>query len=424
MCCPLSLDSPGALSHCALHPEVQVEYLARDWRPAPALTHRPCLLLPSFHTPSYAGFYPQLRYQVGNTYGRTTAQLLTDPSVQKSPCSVLSPISKPKFVEDFSKSQPPPVPCRDLAEPYVPHYTGEPRPAARPLAPSPLCSRCPVHTGLKPFKNFEILGPFSPPEEKAEGPPGAESDSWQVPLPPGFMPYPPYPPCPPGRKVDSGDLGHPGLRLAYGEEAWRDPIPLREAPGQYQVMGTLGPASPQRDPVRGGVGDLPPSVPAVPLQEGRVPQPRRRRAGDPRRRQVPEAAPAGSPQPGPTQGHLRWVPGLGRRTPHKAAGAQQEDESKVCPCFLKAGSTQKPTPMWPQHGGAHVYGMDFPGLGAVGHQTSSFPGYAGFIPRYAWVMGTNYRNGVTQAMDEFDKSQVQGQQPWPRPLGLAPHSPA
>lgn len=80
---------------------------------------------PSSSLCSYAGFYPQLRYQVGNTYGRTTAQLLTDPSVQKSPCSVLSPISKPKFIEDFSKPKPPWIPCRDLTEPYVPHYTGE-----------------------------------------------------------------------------------------------------------------------------------------------------------------------------------------------------------------------------------------------------------------------------------------------------------
>lgn len=44
--------------------------------------------------------------------------------------------------------------------------------------------------------------------------------------------------------------------------------------------------------------------------------------------------------------------------------------------------------------------------------TSSSPGYAGFIPRFAWVMGVNYRTGVTQAMDEFDKSQVGGHQPW------------
>ena len=85
---------------------------------------------------SYAGFYPQLRYQVGNTYGRTTAQLLTDASVQKSPCSVLSPIAKPKFIEDFSKSKPPFTPCHELTEPYVPQYTSKPPPPAhRPCSP-------------------------------------------------------------------------------------------------------------------------------------------------------------------------------------------------------------------------------------------------------------------------------------------------
>ena len=44
---------------------------------------------------------------MGDTYGRTTAQLLTDPSVQKSPCSVLAPVAKPKFIEDFSIPEPP-----------------------------------------------------------------------------------------------------------------------------------------------------------------------------------------------------------------------------------------------------------------------------------------------------------------------------
>lgn len=73
-----------------------------------------------------------MRYQVGNTYGRTTARLLTDPSVPKSPCSVLSPIAKPRF-EDFSKPKTPFIPCRDLSEPDVPHYTGE-LPAHKPCA--------------------------------------------------------------------------------------------------------------------------------------------------------------------------------------------------------------------------------------------------------------------------------------------------
>ncbi|KAF6124210.1 family with sequence similarity 166 member A [Phyllostomus discolor] len=164
------------------------------------------------YVPGYAGFYPQLRYQVGDTYGRTTGRLLTDPSVQKSPCSVLSPISKPKFIEDFSKSKPPFVPCRDLGEPYIPHYTG-----------------------LKPYKDFEILGRFSPQDGAAEGPPGMEKISRQVPLPAGFMPYPPYPLCPPGKKTDSKDLGHPGLRLAYGEEGWKSAARTDEAPEQYQL---------------------------------------------------------------------------------------------------------------------------------------------------------------------------------------------
>ncbi|XP_051694866.1 ciliary microtubule inner protein 2A isoform X2 [Oryctolagus cuniculus] len=233
----------------------------------------------------YAGFYPQLRYQVGNTYGRTTAQLLTDPSVRKSPCSVLSPISKPKFIEDFSKSKPPLVPCRDLIEPYIPHYTG-----------------------LQPYKNFEILGRLPPQEAGAEEPPAAQNVSRHVPLPAGSMPYFPYPPCPPGRKVDSRDWGHPGLRLAYGEEAWRNPAPLHEAPGQYQLYHC------------------------------------RRDEGLPRAR------------------HLET---------------------------LDVDRFQR----LPQ--------LDHPNL----IQRKAISGYAGFVPRFAWVMGMNYRDGVTQALDEFDKTQ-------------------
>lgn len=203
----------------------------------PACAHRPFLC-------SYAGFYPQLRYQVGRTYGRTTAQLLTDPSVLKSPCSVLSPLTKPKFIEDFSESKPPLIPCRDLTEPYIPHYTGglpptAPRPAPPSLLPTVTHGRL-VPTGLKPYKNFENLGPFSPQEADAEGPPGVENTSKQVVLPAGVMPFYPYPPCPPGRKGVSRDFGHPGLRLAYGEEGWKSTTPVHKAPGQYQVTETLG----------------------------------------------------------------------------------------------------------------------------------------------------------------------------------------
>lgn len=96
-----------------------------------------------------------------------------------------------------------------------------------------------VPTGLKPYKNFENLGQFSPQEADAEGLPGVEHTSKQVSLPAGFMPFYPYPPCPPGRKGDSRDFGHPGLRLAYGEEGWKSTTPVHKAPGQYQVTETL-----------------------------------------------------------------------------------------------------------------------------------------------------------------------------------------
>ncbi|GAB5580269.1 protein FAM166A isoform X1 [Prionailurus iriomotensis] len=268
---------------------------------------------------SYAGFYPQLRYQVGNTYGRTTAQLLTDPSVRKSPCSVLSPISKPKFIEDFSKSKPPLIPCRDLTEPYIPHYTG-----------------------LKPYKNFEILGRFPPQEVNAqEGPSGAENVSRQVLRPAGFMPYPPYPPCPPGRKGDSRDFGHPGLRLAYGEEGWKSTTPVHEAPERAQLYHCRRDEHP------------PPAHQQETLDVGRF-------------HRLPQLD----------------HPNLIQR---KAISGWDTPAHPLPPGPIRKLTFREGAP------------TDFPDI----------PGdsYAGFVPRFAWVMGVNYCDGVTQAMDEFDKNQ-------------------
>ncbi|NXU50486.1 F166A protein, partial [Turnix velox] len=52
---------------------------------------------------SYMGFVPQFNYQFGETYGRTTHRLLTDPTIQKSCLPVLAPLHKQKLVEDFSR---------------------------------------------------------------------------------------------------------------------------------------------------------------------------------------------------------------------------------------------------------------------------------------------------------------------------------
>ncbi|NXY74500.1 F166A protein, partial [Glareola pratincola] len=51
---------------------------------------------------SYKGFVPQYNYQFGDTFGRTTYRLLTDPGARRSPRPVLAPLHKQKSVEDVS----------------------------------------------------------------------------------------------------------------------------------------------------------------------------------------------------------------------------------------------------------------------------------------------------------------------------------
>ncbi|XP_009992646.1 PREDICTED: protein FAM166A [Chaetura pelagica] len=55
-----------------------------------------------YHIPGYEGFIPQYNYRFGETFGRTTHRLLTDPEVVRSPRSLLAPVHKQKFIEDFS----------------------------------------------------------------------------------------------------------------------------------------------------------------------------------------------------------------------------------------------------------------------------------------------------------------------------------
>ncbi|NXY47635.1 F166A protein, partial [Ceuthmochares aereus] len=52
---------------------------------------------------SYEGFVPQYKYQFGESFGRTTHNLLTDPAVRKSPRSLLAPLPEQKVDEDSQK---------------------------------------------------------------------------------------------------------------------------------------------------------------------------------------------------------------------------------------------------------------------------------------------------------------------------------
>ncbi|XP_014376047.2 protein FAM166A isoform X2 [Alligator sinensis] len=113
-CCLTSLSPVSALRELTIH--------STNAMTAP---QRHSLFNPEPHyIPGYGGFYPQFRYQIGETYGKTTSHLLTDPSIQKSLCSVLAPLVKPKFLKDFSDIKHPLNQMLDRDKSYIPGYTG------------------------------------------------------------------------------------------------------------------------------------------------------------------------------------------------------------------------------------------------------------------------------------------------------------
>ncbi|XP_072208979.1 ciliary microtubule inner protein 2A [Excalfactoria chinensis] len=69
------------------------------------------------HIPGYEGFLPQYNYQFGETYGKTTYRLMTDPHIRRSPRSVLAPLCKTRFIEDFSGTQ-------HGLQPFLPAHSG------------------------------------------------------------------------------------------------------------------------------------------------------------------------------------------------------------------------------------------------------------------------------------------------------------
>ncbi|XP_029467767.1 protein FAM166A isoform X2 [Rhinatrema bivittatum] len=81
-----------------------------------------------YYIPGYGGFCPQLRYQTGNTYGKATNLLLTDPSVAKSPHSVLAPIStvplQNKGITSSTEKSLPLKTDQKHTETYISGYTG------------------------------------------------------------------------------------------------------------------------------------------------------------------------------------------------------------------------------------------------------------------------------------------------------------
>ncbi|XP_032855663.2 protein FAM166A [Tyto alba] len=103
-----------------------------------------------YYIPGYEGFIPQFKYQVGDTFGKTTYHLLTDPGVAKSPRPLLAPLQRQKCVEDFGRR-------KDGVQGYLPGRPGC-FPCEKPGAATSFSE--PV-LGPKP----PLLGPGLPEEE-------------------------------------------------------------------------------------------------------------------------------------------------------------------------------------------------------------------------------------------------------------------
>ncbi|KAK6195320.1 hypothetical protein SNE40_000777 [Patella caerulea] len=85
-----------------------------------------------YHTPGYGGYCPQFKYQIGQTFGRTTRRLLQDDDVSTSGRLVLSEIRRPlnqvdeKDVQqaDLFRTRAKSSGEQILTEKMVPGYTG------------------------------------------------------------------------------------------------------------------------------------------------------------------------------------------------------------------------------------------------------------------------------------------------------------
>ncbi|XP_042334432.1 protein FAM166A isoform X2 [Sceloporus undulatus] len=263
--------------------------------------------------PSGALLHPWVRYQVGKTYGRTTNQILTDPEVAKSPYSVLTPLRRPKFIEDFSRRQPPTPEPMDQYQRFIPGYTGF----------------VPYH-GCIPI----------PGKEDRPLIPRAQTQRWTDPSAAQLLEQRKYTPC------------HPGIRLACG-------------PGWRQFAATAG------SRLVSGQGDRKalchPDVALVCGQE----QDR-----------------------GPCDAGMSLICGQGWRGNPCLPGTDQPTRIEGVPLppvtetvdVKRFGRTPK---------------MDVPNL----IQRKAISGYTGFIPRFTWIMGVNYLDGVKEAMTEFDRNQ-------------------
>ncbi|KAM9370768.1 ciliary microtubule inner protein 2A [Phaethornis superciliosus] len=199
--------------------------------------HKENSIFPSspYHIPGYEGFIPQYSNCFGETFGKTTHRLLTDPEVVRSPRPLLAPLHKLKFIEDFSGAKP------DVQGhlPGRPGYFPYEKPVNVPSVPGLTLGPKPPQLGPSPAEEELLLMLHRDPA--SEDHPGE---------------YIPRPRLPQGYPLGNSWEGRvPGTTLAWGQ-------------GQSRGIGQLSPAlAGSKVAVRTGGVTLPRGVEARDGQE-------------------------------------------------------------------------------------------------------------------------------------------------------------
>ncbi|XP_005055504.1 PREDICTED: protein FAM166A [Ficedula albicollis] len=141
-----------------------------------------------YYIPGYGGYVPQFSFKFGDTYGRITHDLLTDPNVRKSPRSLLAPLDNMENLQEFRYhiehpgyvtyqpiTSPPevplgpqPVPGPVLEEPMMAHT--DPRLWQSPPGPAPGALLTWPPQGLVCPSGYVTYQPITSPPEVPLGP--------------------------------------------------------------------------------------------------------------------------------------------------------------------------------------------------------------------------------------------------------------
>ncbi|XP_068771457.1 ciliary microtubule inner protein 2A [Struthio camelus] len=309
----------------------------------------------------YEGFVPQYGYQFGETFGKTTFRLLTDPNVRKSPRSLLAPVHKLRFIQDFSGTK------HEVPD-YIPAHPGDLLSSKKATAGASLA---------EPALELSAPAPRRGPAEER-------------PVPPRVGPGDAAPLHEQSRCVPS----HPGLRLAYGYKQRISPQPTATQKASEEKEGRL--------PDVTAAGGLEKKDGPCQL-DGACGPGWRNFSCIPEIKQELKAH--------PTNIHFNkiecsWL-GSGSELSCGVKGGSRFYWCLLYFCFyfepVKIEGVTLPavTETVDAESYTRLPKLDVPN--AI--QQKAISGYTGYIPRYTWITGVNYIQAVKDAMNEFDRNQ-------------------